>query len=138
MLDHGRWWRLDPDGQRRKIDMAALSRSMYYYDETSRRWIDLEPHPFRRHWDRWHHLATRLLPHLDYMIQNCKWTVASVKQWSHHGQTRRYGDVGNFCMAMVVDIALVSQLELGVRESWYVKRLSMEHKADLLDAVMGL
>ena len=41
-------------------------------------------------------------------------------------------------MAMVVDMALVSQVQLGVRESWYVKRLNMAHKADLLEAVMGL
>ena len=136
LLEHGIWWRIDPDGQRRMIDMAVSS--MYYYDATSRRWIDLESHPFRRHWDRWHHLATRLLPHIDYNIQNGSWTVARVKQWSDHGRTRRYGVVGNFCMAMVVDMALASQVQLGVRESWYVNRLSMEHKADLLEAVMGL
>ena len=136
LLEHGIWWRIDPDGQRRMIDMAVSS--MYYYDATSRRWIDLELHPFRRHWDRWHHLATRLLPHIDYNIQNGSWTVARVKQWSDHGRTRRYGVVGNFCLAMVVDMALASQVQLGVRESWFVKRLNMAHKADLLEAVMGL
>ena len=75
---------------------------------------------------------------MDYNIQNGSWTVARVKQWSDHGRTRRYGVVGNFCMAMVVDMALASQVQLGVRESWYVKRLNMAHKADLLEAVMGL
>ena len=136
LLYHGTWWRQDQDGETRMIDMAAPS--MYYYDAGMRRWDDLEQHPSRRHWNLWHLLATRLLPDLDYRIQNLGWTVATVAEGARHGETRRYGVIPNLCMATIVDMALVMQEELGVRKSWYVSRLNRQHKADLLEAVMGL
>ena len=46
LLEHGIWWRIDPDGQRRMIEMDVSS--MYYYDAMPRRWIDSEPHAHGR------------------------------------------------------------------------------------------
>ena len=91
---------------------------MYYYDAALRRWIDLESHPCRLDWPLWHDLATRLLPHINSMLESGDWTDSKIQEWSRIGLTRRYGNVSSFYMAMIVDIALVIQLRLGVRACW--------------------
>ena len=57
---------------------------------------------------------------------------------SHHGATRRYGDTGNRCMGLVVDMALELNRRLDVPRCYEVAQRNVEHKADLLEVVMGL
>ena len=56
------------------------------------------------------------------------------------GGTRKYGDVSNRVMALVVDMALQVHKRSRCRGIglWEIKKRNPEHKADVLEAVMGL
>ena len=138
LLKDGVWFSIDADGVRRLIDMTAASKVKYYYNAVSDRWCDLDANPNSHQRTQLLSLATDLLPHLNSILASRQWMAKTVKHWSHYGVTRRHGDVGNHCMSLVVDMALELNRRLNVPRCWEVEQRNPEHKADLLEAVMGL
>ena len=139
LLENGVWcFIVGTDGIRRLVDTAAANNLKYYYSAALRGWLDLDAHPRSRQLSQWIDLADLLLPYLNSILESGEWRARTVKEWSHHGATRKYGDVGNRCMMLIVDTALELNRRVGVPRCWQVEQRNMEHKADLLEAVMGL
>ena len=134
LLEKGVWSFIGTDGTRQLVDIAAVNNVKYHYSAVSRQWRDLGNN---RNCQDWQDLATRLLPCLNNILESGQWSARTVKHWSHYGCTR-HGDVGNRCMMLVVDMALELGTRWGAPRCWEVERRNMEHKADLLEAVMGL
>ena len=124
LLENGVWFFIGTDGIRHP--MHDYSNIKYYYSAKLGRWCDLDAHP---HITLWQDLATRLLPHLNSNLMWGQWRASTVKHWSHHGCTRRYGDVTNRTYMQVVDMALELRRRIGVPDCWEVERRNMEHKA---------
>ena len=138
LLENGVWYFIGTDGIRRLVDTAAANNVKYYYSAALGQWCDLDAHPRSLQCTQWQGLATILLPYLNSILESGEWRARTVKHWSHYGATRRYGDVGNRCMMLVVDMALELNRRVDVPRCWEVEQRNMEHKADLLEAVMGL
>ena len=136
LLENGEWSFIGSDGMRRPCGKDTK----YYFSAKLSYWCDFDAHPRRLQCKQWHELSTRLLPYLEVILQSGQWRAKQIKQWSNYGEIRRYGDVGNRVMSLVIDMAL----ELGKRFSvaWtgysQVEQRNTEHKADFLELVMGL
>ena len=137
-LEHGTWSFINTDGIKQLIDTSAFINLKYFHNAALNQWFDLDAHPRSHQCSQWQDLATELLPYLNSILESGEWRARTVKQWSHHGATRKYGDVGNRCMMLIVDTALELNRRVGVPRCWEVEQRNMEHKADLLEAVMGL
>ena len=137
LLEDGVWWYICADGTRMPY---RITEGKHFYNAAINHWYDIDTLTLpRSRWrTQWVELATVMLPRLNSILESGEWRARTVKQWSHHGGTRRYGDVGNRCMALIVDVALQLNLRLTGKRCWEVERRNMEHKADLLEAVMGL
>ena len=147
LLENGVWYFIGTDGTRQVLE--NVKKMKYYYSAEWGQWRDLDTHPY---WHSpWHTLATRLLPYLNSILESGKWGRATVKGWSHHGATRQYGDVGNRCMAVVVDILLLLhwlwcsgyEEDWNLKKAipacdslWEIKKRNPEHKADLMEAAL--
>ena len=136
LLEDGEWFRFNTEGIKQRIDTVWLQGSKYYYKDG--RWEDLRSHKQFRMINAWEQFAITLLPCLNSNLESGEWSKKTIKPWSHYGCTRRYDDVGNRLMGLVIDMALELNRCVGVPPCPWVERLNMEHKADLLEAVMGL
>jgi hypothetical protein len=125
LLENGVWFFIGTDGIRHP--MPYYSNVKYYYKLG--RWCDLDAHQHSFQCTQWQCLATKLLPHLNSILESGEWGAKTVKHWSHHGCTRRYGDVGNRCMMLVIDMALELNRRVQGPCCWEVERRNMEHKA---------
>ena len=137
-LEDGTWSCINTDGNTQLVDNSAFINVKYFHSAALGRWFDLDAHPRSHQCSQWQDLATRLLPQLNSILESGDWRARTVKEWSHHGKTRKYGDVGNRVMMLIVDTALELGRRVGVPRCWQVEQRNMEHKADLLEAVMGL
>jgi len=142
LLENGVWCFIGTDGIRRLVGTAAANNVKYYYSAALGRWFDLDAHPRSLQCTQWQDLATGLLPYLNSILESGEWRSGSLSNEYRRARTvgaiRRYGDVGNRCMMLVVDMALELNRRVDVPRCWEVERRNMEHKADLLEAVMGL
>jgi hypothetical protein len=135
LLENGVWFFIGTDGIRHP--MPYYSNVKYYYKLG--RWCDLDAHQHSFQCTQWQCLATKLLPHLNSILESGEWGAKTVKHWSHHGCTRRHGDVTNRCMMLVIDMALELHKRIaandmafgrvGLPPCWEVERRNMEHKA---------
>lgn len=125
LLENGVWFFIGADGIRHP--MHYYSNVKYYYKHGV--WCDLDEHQHSFQCTQWQFLATQLLPHLNSILESGEWRAKTVKHWSHYGCTRRYGDVTNRCMMLVIDMALELSRRVGLPGCWEVERRNMEHKA---------
>ena len=83
-------------------------------------------------------LAFDVLPMWDRMLQAGTFNRAEIKGWSHLGETKKYGDVGNRSMSMTLNLCFSIRRSLGASSLWELERRNMEHASDQLEAIMGL
>ena len=134
LLEDGVWYTVGSDGNKSKICTFWLQEAKFFSFSKGRRWYDLRASP---EW-AWIEFATKLLPYLNELLGSGLWRAKTIKEWSYHGATRRYGDVGNKVMAAVVETALQFNNMLRLPSCLEVSQRNPEHKADLLEMVMGL
>lgn len=135
LLENGVWFFIGTDGIRHV--QQDYNNVKYYYKLG--RWCDLDAHQPSFQCTQWQCFATKLLPHLNSILESGEWGAKTVKHWSHHGCTRRHGDVTNRCMMLVIDMALELHKRIaandmafgrvGLPPCWEVERRNMEHKA---------
>ena len=127
LLENGVWFFIGMDGIRHL--MPYYSNTKFYYSAKLGRWCDLGASDHSLKIKQWSDLATRLLPCLNDMLMDDNLRARTVKDWSYYGCTRRYGDVTNRTMELVVDMALELNKRIGAPDCWEVARRNREHKA---------
>ena len=137
LLESGIWHKIHlRDGIKRPIEPSWAADSKYYFYYG--RWKDLRDHPNFDKVIQWQTLSMRLLPYWDHILERGVLPAKTLKQWSNLGVTRRYGDVCNDTMSLIVEMALEINNQTGVPACPYIQYRNREKQADILEAVMGL
>ena len=141
-LVNGRWYS-NQDGVVREIkDLEWLSGRWLW---TRNRWVNLDDANIQVNKVRseFEYLATVLCPMYErWRSQSWEFNgtvnLARIKEWSHNGCTDRYGDVGNRCMYLVLQVAHRYRFMMGLAACDGIQQLGEEKASDLLEATMGL
>ena len=83
-------------------------------------------------------LAFEVAPPWDDMLAREKYRRYDIKGWSYHGETRSFGDVGNRCMQLTLQLVHWVRAHCQEPLLWELYRRNQEHAADQLEAIMGL
>ena len=83
-------------------------------------------------------LSLDLLPMWDTMLGSARFGRGIIKSWSHSGATSTYLDVGNWAMAMTLDLCHSIRRSLGVPELYELTSRNQANASDQLEAIMGL
>ena len=139
-LEDGEWWYYFHDELVwRRVDTSDWREGKFYYIKKQKRWGSLRTHRNSSQILQWEALATQLLPYMNSILASDTYRFRDFKDWSNLGETHRYGDVSNRVMALAVQMAMEVYRRSRHRGIglWEIERRNSEHRADVLEAVMG-